>query len=424
MLPAGNGAAPLGVAGGNIGDMRQTVLNGKQAAGLKRIFALAVAATSLALLAGCVPNDGPLASKVVSSGADKTVTITDAGITFDVIQVDQRVANSVTALGQPSLEQTFGFGSAPGTPVIGVGDELSVLIFEAGPDGLFSTIERKSTNIPVVVQPNGFGQIPYAGSIKFAGKTLEQARQEVAQALKAKAVEPDVVVNISKNFSRMVSVQGAVNQPQMVILGLSPQPLTSVIASGGGPAKPPYDTYVTLTRGRKSSTVLLQSVIDDPKEDIMIQPRDKIFLTYDPQTFTALGNVYKSGKIPFETSTLTLVEAAALSGGARAELADPKGYFIFRYEYEVVYRQVVGEQRFHDLLKQGMAPDREGRYPIVYRIDMTDPQSYLVTQSFPVRNKDVLYLARHPTTDLVKFIQIIRGPVALARDVQVLKNNN
>jgi polysaccharide export outer membrane protein len=75
-------------------------------------------------------------------------------------------------------------------------------------------------------------------------------------------------------------------------------------------------------------------------------------------------------------------------------------------------------------LKQGMAPDREGRYPIVYRIDMTDPQSYLVTQSFPVRNKDVLYLARHPTTDLVKFIQIIRGPVALARDVQVLKNNN
>ncbi len=152
----------------------------------------------------------------------------------------------------------------------------------------------------------------------------------------------------------------------------------------------------------------------------MIQPRDKIFLTYDPQTFTALGNVYRSGKIPFETSTLTLVEAAALSGGARAELADPKGYFVFRYEYERVYRQIVGEQRFHDLLRQGMVPDKEGRYPIVYRIDMTDPQSYLITQSFPVRNKDVLYLARHPSTDFVKFIQILRGPVALAKDVQIV----
>jgi polysaccharide export outer membrane protein len=403
--------------------MRQTAIIGKQAAGLKSKFALAIVASSMAMLASCVPNDGPLASKVEHAGAPKTTSIAKTGVVFDVVNVDQRIANSVTALGHPSLARTFGFGSAPGTPVIGIGDELSVLIFEAGPDGLFSTTERKSTNIPVVVQPNGFGQIPYAGAIKFAGKTLEAARQEVAQALKAKAVEPDVVVNISKNYSRMVSVQGAVNQPQMVVLGLSPQPLSSVIAVAGGPAKPPYDSYVTMTRGRKSSTVLLQSVIDDPKEDIMIQPRDKIFLTYDPQTFTALGNVYKSGKIPFEASTLTLVEAAALTGGARAELADPKGYFIFRYEYEAVYRQVVGEQRFRDLMRDGMGPDREGRYPIVYRIDMSDPQSYLVTQSFPVRNKDVLYLARHPTTDFVKFVQIIRGPVGLARDAQVINSN-
>jgi polysaccharide biosynthesis/export protein len=403
--------------------MRLSALIGKRTAGLNRTLRPGLAVCALAVLAGCVPNDGPLTSKVVHAGADKTVTMAPVSIVFDVVPVDQRVANSVTALGQPSLVRTFGFGSAPGTPVIGVGDELNVIIFEAGPDGLFSTTERKSTNIPVVVQPNGEGQIPYAGSIRFAGKTLERVRQDVAQALKAKAVEPDVIVNVQKSFSRMVSVQGAVNQPQMVALGLVQQPLTNVIAVAGGPAKPPYDTYVTLTRGRKSSTILLQSVIDDPKEDVTIQPKDKIFLSYDPQTFTALGNVYRSGKIPFDTSTLTLVEATSLAGGARADLADPKGYFVFRYEYERVYRQVVGEERFRDLLQQGMVPDKDGRYPIVYKIDMTDPQSYLVTQSFPVRNKDVLYLARHPSTDFVKFVQILRGPVAMARDVQTIANN-
>lgn len=414
---------PEGIAGGNIGDMRSTAVIGKQAAGLKNRATLALATAALALLASCVPNDGPLTSRVVNAGADKTTTIAKTSVVFDVVTVDQRIANSVTTLGQPSLVGTFGFGSAPGTPVIGVGDELSVLIFEAGPDGLFSTVERKSTQIPVVVQPNGYGQIPYAGAIKFAGKTLEAARQEIAEALKSKAVEPDVVVNISKNYSRMVSVQGAVNHPQMVVLGLSPQPLTSVIAAAGGPAKASYDTYVTLTRGRKSSTVLLQSVIDRPKEDIMIRPDDKIFLTYDPQTFTALGSVINNGKVPFDSSSLTLVEATALSGGARADLADPKGYFIFRYEYEAVYRQVVGEQRFHDLLQQGMVPDKDGRYPIVYKVDMADPQSYLVTQTFPVRNKDVLYLSRHPATDFIKFVAIIRGPVALAKDIQTIKNN-
>ena len=39
-----------------------------------------------------------------------------------------------------------------------------------------------------------------------------------------------------------------------------------------------------------------------------------------------------------------------------------------------------------------------------------------------VRNKDVLYLSRHPATDFIKFVQIIRGPLAVARDVQLINN--
>ncbi|MBL0372343.1 polysaccharide export protein [Rhizobium sp. KVB221] len=380
-------------------------------------------AVSLSVTAGCnaVPNDGPLASEVQKSSAGgKTYEIPEGRIKFDVVQVDQRVANSATQLGQPSLVKTFGVGGAPSTPVIGVGDELQVTIFEAGPDGLFSTTNSKATNIPVMVQPDGHGQIPYAGSVRFAGKTLEGARQEIVGALKAKAVEPDVIVTMTKNLSRTVSVQGAVNNPQMVQIGLAGAPLTSVVALAGGAAKPPFDTYVTLTRGRKSSTVLLQSVIDNPKDDVYINPLDKIFLTYDPQTFTALGSTLKAGKIPFEAGSLSLIEAAALAGGSRADLADPRGYFVFRYEYEPVYRQVVGESRFRDLLSKGMMANKDGRYPIVYRIDLTDPQSYIVTQSFPIRNKDVLYLSRHPSTDFVKFMALVSSPVRIARDVDAI----
>jgi polysaccharide export outer membrane protein len=360
-------------------------------------------------------------SQIERAAAKKSAyEIPETKISFDVIKVDQRIANSVTQLGQPSLVRTFGVGGAPGTPVIGVGDELTVTIFEAGPDGLFSTTNSKATNIPVIVQPDGNGQIPYAGSVRFAGKTLEGARQEIVKALKAKAVEPEVIVSMNKNLSRTVSVQGSVNTPQVVQIGLAPLPLTSVIALAGGAAKPSFDTYVTLTRGRKSSTVLLQSVIDNPKDDIFISPRDKIFLTYDPQTFTALGSTMKAGKIPFEAGTLSLVEAAALAGGSRTDLADPKGYFIFRYEYEAVYRQVVGESRFNDLLSKGMMADKEGRYPIVYRIDMTEPQSYIVSQTFPIRNKDVLYISHHPTTDFVKFMGVVASPVRIARDINAM----
>ena len=402
-------------------EMHQAVMNTTRLAGIRKPAIGLVLALSLGLMAGCsmaVPNNGPVALTVEESGVPKSnYQIPKVNTRYDVVKVDERVANSVTALGQPSLVRTFGLGGAPGTPVIGVGDEITVTIFEAGPDGLFSTVEHKSTTIPVIVQPDGHGQIPYAGAVMFAGKTLEGARQEITRALKAKAVEPDVIVSMDKNLSRTASVQGSVKNPQMVQIGLAPAPLTSVIAMAGGAEKPSYDTYVTLTRGRKSSTVLLQSVIDTPKDDLYIVPRDKIFLTYDPQSFTALGSSVKAGRIPFETGKLSLVEAAALAAGAQANLADPKGYFIFRYEYEAVYRQVVGESRFRELLSKGMMANKDGLYPIVYRIDMTDPQSYIIAQSFPIRSKDVLYVSHHPATDFVKFSTIVATPVSIARNV-------
>ncbi len=379
-------------------------------------LARVLAAGAALVLAGCVvPSDGPLTHEVISAGADgKAYEIPQTKIVFDVVDIDQRVANSVKAYGRPSLAKTFGFGGGVGTPVIGVGDLLQVTIFEAGPDGLFSTIDHKSTTIPVVVQPDGHGQIPYVGSVRFAGMTLDSARATIVDALKAKAVEPDVIVALAGNASRTVSVLGDVRNASVVPLGLSAQHLTEVLALAGGPVKPPYDTYVTLKRKGRSSTVLLQSVVDTPNDDIIIKPDDQIYVSYDPQTFSALGQTRASGKIPFQAADLSLVEAAALAGGGNTVTADPKGYFVFRYEYENVYRSVVGDDRFRDLISRGMSADSEGRYPIVYRLDLGATQSYIVAQSFPVRNKDVIYLARHIATDLAKFLNIVSSSSSVA----------
>lgn len=206
-------------------------------------FARILAAGTLLTLAGCmVPNDGPLTHEILSASADgKTYEIPQIKLVFDVMNVDQRVANSVSAGTRLGLSSTFGFGGGGGTPVIGVGDRLDVTIFEAGPDGLFSTTERKSTTIPVIVQPDGHGQIPYVGSVRFAGMTIDSARATIVNALKAKAVEPDVIVSLVGNVSRTVSIQGDVNKSGIVPLGLSGQHLSEVIAMAGGAAKPPYE---------------------------------------------------------------------------------------------------------------------------------------------------------------------------------------
>jgi len=374
-----------------------------------RLFARVLAGCTMLTLAGClVPSDGPLTRDVISSGAEGKSDIAPQGkLVFDVVTIDQRVANNVSAVRRVGLASTFGFGGAGGTPVIGVGDALQVTIFEAGSDGLFSTTESKSTTIPVVVQPDGNGQIPYVGSVRFAGRTIDSARATIVDALKAKAVEPDVIVAMAQNTSRTVSVQGDVLKASVVPLGLRGQHLTEVLALAGGASKPPYDTYITLERGGRSRSVLLQSIIDNPKEDIFVKPDDQIYVSYDPQTFSALGQTAASGKIPFNAARLSLVEAAALAGGGNTATADPKGYFVFRYEDEGVYRTIVGERRFADLLARGMVPNEEGRYPIVYRLDLAATQSYIVAQNFPVRNKDVVYLARHVATDLAKFLTML-----------------
>lgn len=379
-----------------------------------RVSASSSVVALMLTLVGCgsVPTDGPLKSDVLS---EATRDIKSNSFVYDVIDVDLTIANYVASYKPLALEKMFGFGGSASTPVIGIGDTLAISIYEAGPDGLFSSADQKSITLKVVVQPDGNAPIPYVGSFRFAGKTLEKARGSIKTALEGKAVEPDVIITLADNASRTVSINGSVAKASVVPLGLQGEQLTEVIAKAGGPTKAPYDSYVTLSRGKKSSKVLFQTLIDNPKENIYIKPGDQIFVTYDPQTFTALGSIGKIGKISFDAANLSLIEAAALAGGSDGNIADPQGYFVFRYEDERIARLVLGENRFIHNLKRGMYPNRDGRYPIVYRIDMTKPQSYLIGQTFPVNTKDVVYLSRHPATDLIKFMRLVSTPLSVAR---------
>jgi polysaccharide export outer membrane protein len=49
----------------------------------------------------------------------------------------------------------------------------------------------------------------------------------------------------------------------------------------------------------------------------------------------------------------------------------------------------------------------DGRVPVIYRINLKDPSSFFVMQSFPINNKDVLYVSDAPVTELQKFMNIV-----------------
>jgi polysaccharide biosynthesis/export protein len=377
-----------------------------------------VPVASFFALASCtmVPGNGPVASTVLSASAngDEAKTVPPQKLTFEVVNIDGRIASLVTAKRTESFKQTFGFGGGITSPVIGVGDTVDVTIFEASANGLFSTADNKSKTIPVVVQPNGHGQIPYVGSVRLAGLSLDSARQVIIKALQQKAVEPDVTLSVSSNTSRSISVMGSVNDAKIIPMPLSPLKVTDALAYAGGPQKSAYDCKITMIRGKRRSSMPLQMLLDNPSDNIYLRPGDQLFVTYDPRTFTALGSTASIGTIPFNTEKLSLVEASAMAGGSNPNLADPSGYFVFRYEAAYIYRRIVGDKRFSQLLANGMRANDEGFYPIVYRLDLNNPQNYLIAQNFPVENKDVIYLSRHPAADILKFVGLASSSAGLA----------
>lgn len=381
---------------------------------MNRICVLLLVST----LASCqaVPGDGPLAGSILSDAgksADelgrKTATV------YEIVDVDSESAEKVSAYTNGPLNRRFGLGSGRvARATIGVGDRLIVSIFEAGENGLFSTSKSKSANIEIVVQPDGKGSLPYVGAVQFAGLTLEQARQEIVRAFEGKAVEPDVIIQNTDTASRKAVVTGAVNRPSVIPLNLAGERLTDVIAKAGGPRGEAYDTFVTVTRGRKSATALVSAVIENPGENIWVQPGDEITLVQDPRQFTIMGAVVASGRGVFGSRDLSLIEAVGLGRGGSDYVSNQKGFFVFRYEEPDVAAAVLGRTRYVEMLRQGLRPDAVGRVPMVYRLDMSRPDSLLAGQKFSVKHRDIIYVSRHLSTDIAKFVGIVGQPLQVA----------
>jgi polysaccharide export outer membrane protein len=137
-----------------------------------------------------------------------------------------------------------------------------------------------------------------------------------------------------------------------------------------------------------------------------MRPGDVVSLVRDPQTFLVAGAANANAEIPFGTDSLTLAQALAKIGGVSDNRADARGVFVFRYETPATLRAF----RPDSPLAQGQA-----RVPVVYRLNMQDPNSLFLQQRFQVANRDLVYISDAPTIEIQKALDIFNGflgPVA------------
>lgn len=371
---------------------------------------------ALLSLGGCsqIPSSGPSAGDVIGQAA--------AGVAqqYEFVDIDSSVIDTLRHRDPDSFLAHFGDYRPSVEPHIGVGDAVSVTIWEASAGGLFSaplvadhfTTGSNSATIPEqVVGRDGSISVPYAGRVKVIGRTTQDVQKIIEQALTGKAIQPQVLVNVAHSVNNTVTVTGEVTNGARVPLSVRGDRLLDVIAAAGGVRAPINETYVQLSRGSATVRVALSRVISNPRENIIIRPDDVLTLIKDPQTFIAYGATGRNAEIPFDAEGITLAQALAKAGGLLDDRSDPQGVFVFRYEPENVARA----------LRPNSTLTKLGRLtPVVYRLNLRDPNSLFTEQNFRIANRDLIYVSNAPLDDIQKVVGIFTtalSPAASAATV-------
>ncbi len=303
------------------------------------------------------------------------------------------------------------FGDAGVSPlIIGEGDVLDVAIWEAPPAVLFGVTTSdvrlaanpqvaQSASIPQqMVSEDGVITVPFIGKVPVAGKTPAQIESFIVSRLRGRAHDPQVVVRLVQNEARNVTILGEVNTSRQLPLTGKGERILDAIARAGGTRNPVDKSSVQLARGQMTASMPLERIIQDPSQNVRLKPDDVLAVLHQPFSFIALGAVARSAEVPFEGTGLTLAQALGRIGGLDELRANIRGVFVFRMEDPAALGAEAAEAPTY-------GPD--GRVPVIYNLDMSDPVSLFAMQDFAVRDDDVLYVSTAPAADLQRFISFL-----------------
>ncbi|PZQ99162.1 MAG: sugar ABC transporter substrate-binding protein [Cereibacter sphaeroides] len=358
------------------------------------------------LLTACgLPRSGPNKSEIFAGSVLKS------GDAF-VVTVNDRVTRAT------SVVPAFGFGSSfenadiLGSDLIAPGDELNMTIFENVRDDplLGNTGQRVSALTKVQVDGQGYIFVPYAGRLKAAGQTPEGLRKIITDKLSPQTPDPQITVDRLAGNGSTVTVSGGVTGQGVYPIERPTRTLTGMLARAGGVAIEPSAALVRVTRNGKTGKIWLEDLYDNPSLDIALRPGDRIVVERDRRSFVALGATGQQSRIPFETQTVSAIEAIAQVGGLNTNFADPTGVFVFRNEPAEIANTVLGRN------------DLKGDQRFVYVLDLTSPTGVFEARDFVVRDGDTVYVTEAPFVQWTKTLAAFNGTAVAADSVSGLGN--
>ncbi len=247
-----------------------------------------------------------------------------------------------------------------------------------------------------VVNADGRFFFPYAGQVQAGGRTVSQIRDDLVAGLKSVIKTPQVDVSVMQYRGQRVHVAGEVRTPGVQPINDVPPDLTEMLARAGGFTAEADLSAVSITRGKQTAKVDLQSLYyqGDMRSNIRLQPGDvinvperranRVFIT---------GEVIRPAPLWMPRGRLSLADALAEAGGVNPLSAAAGQVFVIR---------------------GGENDEQRAR---IYHLDAGSPNALVLADRFDLAARDVVYV---DTAQVVRWNRVISNilPSAIAgRDV-------
>ncbi len=359
------------------------------------------------MVASCgLPRPGPNKREIFAG------SVLNQGDAF-IVSVNPRVTRATSVVPSFGFTDSFRKAGLVGSDTLAPGDVLGITIFENVKDDplLGNTGQRVSALQEVQVDGQGYIFIPYAGRIKAAGQTPEGIRSAITRKLDTQTPDPQVTVSRLAGDGSSVSISGAVVAPGVYPIERPTRTLAAMLAKSGGVSIEPATAIVRVTRGRQTGKVWLKDLWENPRLDIALRPGDQIVIEKDQRRFTALGATGAQALVPFESETLSAIEAIATVGGLQTMAADPTGVFVFRNEPAEIANAVLGRS------------DLKGDQRMVYVLDLTRPTGMFEARDFLIRDGDTVYVTEAPYVQWNKTLSALTGATGTVSNIASTSNN-
>ena len=374
--------------------------------GLAALVALGLAAC------GTFPNTGPSAESVRRDAGDQ------GGRHYALIDVNYGVIQAIADHPAHPLASIAEVTSAAANDLIGAGDTLSIGIYQAGAGPLILGGENSQQSSPfattagaasspdtqimprIVVGQDGMVTVPFAGQVHVAGLTPNGAAAAIRRALDGRAINPQVIVSVLTSYANSVTVIGQVKSSSRYAIGANNDRLLDAIAAAGGVTADPADLVVTVSRGAQSASIPMALLMTDASQNVRLAPGDQVRITPQIRKIEAFGALGRVSEVPMQDETVTLASALGRAGGLNSFTANPRSIFLFRFERPEVAK-ALGVQL------AGWKPDVA--VPIVYRVNLRDPQGYFLATKFQMQPDDLIDVPEADLAQLEKFFSMINS---------------